>query len=87
MIKYIAFATIIAGFIILQACSKKNTQPIVTGYEGFWTGKIPLANAKDSIQFNLKLGGALDGKLFIGIQMENQKIQFEEIGQLQILYL
>lgn len=56
---------IIAAFIILQACSKKEAvSPIATGYEGEWTGTIP-QYTNDSIQLNLKLGGFVDGKLFI----------------------
>lgn len=55
---------IIAAFVLLQACSKKETGPVATGYEGFWTGRMSFFNP-DSIQLNLKLGGLVDGKLFI----------------------
>lgn len=65
MKKYIIATIIITAFIVLQACSKKDTGPVATGYEGFWTGKWPAASPVDSIQLNLKLGGTLDGKLRI----------------------
>ena len=65
MIKYILSTTIPIFCIVLQACSKKDTAPAATGYEGVWTGKSPNYNPEDSIQFNLKLRGGFDGKIRI----------------------
>jgi hypothetical protein len=69
MKKNIFCIAIIAGFIILQACSKKDSGPIATGYEGIWTGKafqntIP-AVTNNGMQFNLKLAGTVTGKIKI----------------------
>lgn len=64
MKKIIVGISIMAVFIILQACSKKDNAPVATGYEGVWTGKVSIFSP-DSIQLNLKLGGAADGKLAI----------------------
>lgn len=66
MKKFIILTTIIVSFSILQACSKKDiSAPTINlaDYVGFWAGRRLGPRSRDSIQFNVKDGLLVDGKV------------------------